>query len=459
VPKRNRSASAGASLNDLSLAQLREMMAAHQVERIYAKVLSANDNSKNQPYLGGDFGVLNILPSDTPVASRTTGARKKPIFKAALRFSWLGRDGKLYSAPEAKLILYPQYPEVRFSGYLIGADREHRPSETMGTTRVPDRVLVLGVREDRQLIGFAAGPESRLARELKTLRDAERVGVFVRVPLSEGDTAAADRALLLAELCRISQLGWIDSKRLDRSGTVLPCLAPNCGGYTLEAELGITPNGFSEPDFHGWEVKQHGVTRFERPSNSMITLMTPEPSDGFYVEKGVIAFVEKYGYPDVAGREGRLNFGGSFRRGERLPRTGLRLELLGYDAERATIADPMGGIALLDDDDVEAATWRFADLIGHWSRKHALAAFVPSITRDKPHRQYQYSDHIRLGTGTTFDRFLSAVWSRAVVYDPGIKVEGYPDNLRSKRRSQFRLKSTELPALYESFELVSACAK
>jgi hypothetical protein len=29
----------------------------------------------------------------------------------------------------------------------------------------------------------------------------------------------------------------------------------NCGGYTLEAELGATPNGYSEPDFMGWEIK------------------------------------------------------------------------------------------------------------------------------------------------------------------------------------------------------------
>jgi hypothetical protein len=281
--------------------------------------------------------------------------------------------------------------------------------------------------------------------------------VFVRVPLSTGETATADRVLLLAELCRISQLGWIDSKRLDRTGAVLPCLAPNCGGYTLEAELGVTPNGYSEPDFHGWEVKQHGVANFERESNSLITLMTPEPSDGFYVREGVIAFVEKYGYPDVRGREGRLNFGGSFRRGVRLPRTGLRLEILGYDEASGKIADAAGGIALLDDDDAEAAVWRFADLIGHWSRKHARAVFVPSVTREEPMRQYRYSDAVRLGTGTTFDRFLSAFWSGAVVYDPGIKVEGYPNRLRTKRRSQFRLKSSELSTLYESFERTSTC--
>jgi hypothetical protein len=204
-------------------------------------------------------------------------------------------------------------------------------------------------------------------------------------------------------------------------------------------------------------VKQHGVTSFERESNTLVTLMTPEPSDGFYVKKGVIAFVEKYGYPDLKGREGRRNFGGSFRRGVRIARTGLRLELLGYDETTGRIADPTGGIALLDDDDAEAAVWRFADLIGHWSRKHARAVFVPSITRDKPIRQYRYSDTVRLGTGTTFDRFLAAIWMGKVVYDPGIKVEGYPNRLRAKRRSQFRLKSSELGSLYVSFEQVSTC--
>ncbi|MEO0062747.1 MAG: hypothetical protein RLZZ08_1307, partial [Pseudomonadota bacterium] len=34
--------------------------------------------------------------------------------------------------------------------------------------------------------------------------------------------------------------------------------------YTLEAELGITPNGIAEPDFQGWEVKQYGVRDFVR---------------------------------------------------------------------------------------------------------------------------------------------------------------------------------------------------
>ena len=442
--------------SEISLDRVREMMLAHRVTKLYAKFLSANDNSKNQPYFGGDFGVLNILPASTPVPDSTAGNGKSSIFKAALRFGWLDVDGNVYPAPNAKLILYPQYPEVRFSGYLSSADRDHRPSSLMGDTRVPNRILLLGVRDDGNIIGFVAGPESAVARQVSTLASLEQIGVFIRVALNSAQVAT-DRESLLWELCRVSKLGWIDSKRLNREREIVSCLAPNCGGYTLEAELGITPNGYSEPDFKGWEVKQHSVGRFDRPKDNMITLMTPEPNDGFYVTAGVIPFVEKYGYADLRGRENRLNFGGIFRSGIRASRTGLRLELLGYEADSQKISDAAGGIALLDDKGNEAAVWRYADLMGHWSRKHALAAYVPSITRSDSQRQYQYSSNVLLGIGTTFEKFLSAIAEGLVVYDPGIKVEGYPETPHSKRRSQFRIKASRLPMLYSLTERISAC--
>ena len=42
--------------------QLLDRMAAHGAVRFYAKRLAPNDNSKNQVYLGGGFGALNIIP-------------------------------------------------------------------------------------------------------------------------------------------------------------------------------------------------------------------------------------------------------------------------------------------------------------------------------------------------------------------------------------------------------------
>src|SRR5690606_26890966 len=142
---------------------------------------------------------------------------------------------------------------------------------------------------------------------------------------------------LLAELKRVHELGWILSKRLDKMGNILPCNSSNCGGYTLEAELGVTPNGFSEPDFLGWEVKQFTVKNFSNINSAVITLMTPEPTGGIYVTEGIESFIRRYGYDDVSGKHDRLNFGGQFYLNRRGLRTGLTLKLFGFNIEERKI--------------------------------------------------------------------------------------------------------------------------
>ena len=60
------------------------------------------------------------------------------------------------------------------------------------------------------------------------------------------------------------------------------------------------------------------MTRLERISAGILTLMTPEPTGGYYKTAGVESFVRKFGYPDMTGqanREDRLNFGGIHRVG------------------------------------------------------------------------------------------------------------------------------------------------
>lgn len=441
----------------LTLDTLRQMFAQHRVKRIFVKALAANDNSKNQPYFGGDFGVLNILPTGKPEATVTSGPAGTPIFKAGLDFWWLADDGSVHPAPDAKLILYPQYPEVRFSGYLSGVDEVARPSNVMGTTRDAGRYLVLGTTKSGRIIGRAAAADSSLARELASLRGLREVGVFKEVAVSGQLVGVDSRALLLRELCRISNLGWIDSKRLDSSGNVKAYAAQNGGGYTLEAELGIMPNGRSEPDYLGWEVKQHAVSSFARPNSGIVTLMTPEPTGGIYVDKGVLEFVRRYGYNDTKGRVGRRNFGGIFKAGRLVPRTGLTLNLEGFDIATGKIVDSAGGIILVDKHADIAAKWSFAGLIDHWRRKHSFASFIASESRPGVVRQYRYSSLVALGTGTTFEHLIRAIANSTVYYDPGIKVEGLPDHPVSKRRSQFRIKISELPRLYREFESVSSC--
>lgn len=433
-----------------TLAAVLDAFSAHGVGRAYYKPLAANDNTKNQIYLGGDYSALQMLPFGEMTTDSSTrgGSVGRPRFKCGLSMSWLSEDGGLFPAPEAKLILYPKYPEVRLSGFLKGCERA--PSELMAS-RAPGRVLLLGVTNSATIIAYVAGADHPVAKELLARREAsDRMLSELRLELDDQDS----RDRVIAELRRIHHAGWIDSKRLGESGALLPCDAPNCGGYTLEAELGIRPNGFADPDFLGWEVKQVAVRSFARPTG-VLTLMTPEPDGGYYREHGVEAFIRKFGYADRVGREDRLNFGGIHRFGKRVTVTGLSLELPGYDPTRRKIVDVDGGIALLADDGVEAARWSFVKLMKHWRHKHAKAVYVPSMLRQEPHRQYSFGPSVHLGTGSDFLMLLHGIASSAVYLDPGIKLEhASTPHPRTKRRSQFRVKFSGLKALYRQFECV-----
>ncbi len=84
----------------------------------------------------------------------------------------------------------------------------------------------------------------------------------------------------------------------------------------------------AKPDFLGWEIKAH--------SSSRITLMTPEPTGGMYGERGVKAFVEKFGSP--SGND-TLYFTGTHRAGARNDKTGLSLVVRGFSSSKALIVD------------------------------------------------------------------------------------------------------------------------
>ena len=433
----------------MRLGELTDLFARVGCTQLYAKPLAPNDNSKNQVYFGPNFQALNLFHTEAiAAATRPTG---KPIFKARLPFGWLQRHATIASAPGAQLILYPQYPEVRFSGFLAGC--EAPPSDLMAS-REEGRILFLGVVPQKLTIGFVVDRAMDAAHEFRAQFADPTTGVFFDVPLRTAPTDEEATARLLAELHRIHHEGWIDSKQLDGSGRILPCTAPQCGGFTLEAELGIPKNSVSEPDFLGWEVKQHAVSGFDRDPTGVITLMTPEPTVGFYKEHGVAAFIRRFGYADKKGRADRLNFGGIHRAGIRHKDTHLTLTLSGYDVGRGKITDATGSVALIDDTGEIAAAWPFAGLLAHWSRKHAKAAYVPSQMRPLPQRQYRYGNRIRLCRGADPLLLLSALASGAVYYDPGIKLEN-ASTARPviKRRSQFRITSKALSSLYSAMRI------
>jgi MvaI/BcnI restriction endonuclease family len=431
-------------INDLST--LVRIMRDRGCTKILAKELAENDNSKNQVYFGPGFQVLNYFPNLTPVPA-TSGSHSRSIFKAALDLEWLQPDGSACPAPNAQIIFYPQYPEVRFSGFLKGC--QNAPSELM-RIRQRGRLLFLGLRPDGKIFAYVVGPDSTLLQELADRRGVSELGVFLNISFNEQQD---NRTILLNELRRIYQKGWIDSKRLDAQGGVITYKAQNGGGYTLEAELGIIPNGISEPDFLGWELKQHRVTNFSNPDTGVITLMTPEPKGGFYKEEGVIEFVTKYGYPaEIADR---WNFGGTHRVGQRHEKTGLKLVLLGYNSDTNKITDAHGAINLIDQCGNIAASWNFAELMNHWNRKHNQAAYIPALKRTKPAAQYWFGNLIRLCEGTDFLLLLKSLQQGHVYYDPGIKVEHLSTHPHTKRRNQFRIHSRNIPSLYSKFETVN----
>jgi len=429
-------------------------MSDNGARRILAKLLSPNDNSKNQIYLGGDFGVTNLIPAGNPVAA-TSGTHKHPIFKAALDFGWLDDEGRVFTAPNAQLILYPQYPEVRMSGFLAGAS--WAPSDLL-SVRERGRVLLIGVSDSGKVLGYAAGSDSLLAREIEALRGLPEAGVFLDLGATDTKLTGDAKGQLLSALCAISQRGWIESWRLGSNGERLPCSGSNCVGVTLESELGITPNGRAEPDFLGWEVKALTVSRLDAPRPAAVTLMTPEPTGGDYVEKGVEQFIRRYGYPDKRGRENRLNFGGIHRVGLRHPTTKLLLEVDGYDSETDTMLRTDGRLALTTTSGRVAASWDFPSLLKHWNRKHARAVYVPANGRASEGREYRYGQRVLLAEGTDYLAFLAAVSGGIVYYDPGIKLEQSNGKFTTKRRSQWRVAGRALNNLYRHTAAVDTCS-
>jgi hypothetical protein len=420
---------------------------------VLVKHLAANDNGKNQIYVGGDMSSIGLLPSGE-LKFRAQKLDRGPIFGADLQLCWLNKDDQLEPAPDAKIISYPQYPESRLSGFVRGCSAA--PAKLFDQTkdgRTPGRVLLLAPLDDGRIIAVAYGGDTEQAAALAAAF-GERYGVFQLFPLEQRPLDDARHALL-TELNRICQLGWVRPVRLLKDGTTRPCVGRNCAGVTLETLLGISANGFAEPDFHGWEVKQHGVGSLLKPRSGRITLMTPEPDGGVYAAEGPEYFVRRWGYRDRNGHEDRINFGGEYSAIKNAsPLTGLRLAMLGFDAEREAI-DGAGQIALLTREDEVAASWSFTKLMNHWRRKHARAVYVPSEKTDVGGIRYRFGNEVLLGEGTSFNLLLRAIAGGAVRYDPGLKIEDASTaSAKGKWRSQFRAPYGQVPALYQTARTV-----
>ena len=129
-----------------------------------------------------------------------------------------------------------------------------------------------------------------------------------------------------------------------------------------------------------------------------------------------------------------------------------RLSACGFIPFRKLIEDVNGAVELQTDDGDCAAGWLFADLMIGWNRKHAQAAYVSYESEKLLAPAYRYFSPALLGEGTDFNRYLSALASGLIVFDPGSKVmNASTDKATVKARSQFRTSTQHLAALYEKF--------
>lgn len=417
------------------------------VERLLLKELSENDNSKNQVYLGPDYSALRMLPAGELVTEQCRSTKKKePMFiaKAALHFWWVDTEGQ-FLAPRAQLILYPQYPEVRMSGFL--RDCANPPSDLMAT-RLSGRMMFLGVA-GRQIFAVVEGADSPVCAEVrqKLASDVfgDREGVFHSIPVN-GKTDT-HRTSLCQTLLEIHEAGWIQSSRLDAAGNKISYAAQNGAGYTLEAACGISPNGSPLPDFLGWELKasQTGHWPVLTPG-ARITLMTPEPTAGLYAED-LDSFRERYANPKGPGA---MYFTGTRGVGTGKKGDTLVLELEGI--ENAKILSPAtASIVLRDTVRGEiAAGWPVLPMLEHWRNKHSRTAYIPYEKRDgSPVPEYRYSNMVRLAEGEDFSLLLKAFAAGLIVHDPGVKFTLSNGKWITKRRNQFRTRAEHIQTLYK----------
>lgn len=407
----------------------------------FCKPLAENDNSKQQIYLGGSLEVVQMFPFhniETNTANNT--------YKVKLDFIWVS-ENTTERAAGAQLILYPQYPEVRLSGFLRGC--KNAPNEYLRpvpankrrfNNGLDGRVLFFGITNNGETLAYLAEAESQIACEFQC-KQAENTysqqSIFFNLPLLGRDT----KSVLLEKLAEIRDFGWQPSVRLNKAGEVIPYKARNGGGYTLEALLGIIPNGRAEPDFMGWELKAF--------SGSRITLMTPEPNGGMYFEQGVKAFVRQFGSPTG---DDTLYFTGTHRANLRNEKTKLTLNVRGFNSMQGMIKDVDGAVELLTDTGECAAAWSFADLMISWNKKHAQAAYIPYESEKISAPAYRYFSPTLLGEGTDFNRYLMSLNAGLIIFDPGSKVMNASSTKSTvKARSQFRIPLKQLASLYQKF--------
>lgn len=446
-------------LASLSFEQIQQAFTDLRCTHVLVKVMSGNQgNSKQQIYVGTDFSQTTRIPSGELIEKEGTSQKErgvgKAIFQAPVDFSWLSPfDFKPSPAPNAKLIYYPQYPEVRLSGFL--SQSPDPPTSLLSINKRGKenrRTLLLGVpgSTSGRVFGLVLPPES-LTIDRIVDSTVDDYGPFRIWAL---DRVSGREVTLIGELFDIFIKNPYPAMRL-RDGVRIPYQAPNAPGYTLEALFGISPNGSPMPDHMGWELKALKSQNLAVPPRSgKITLMTPNPDGGAYAEQGPDYVIFNYGRKTS---DLRWDFTGEASVGEaRINSQGMYLHLHGFDSETRSVQS--NGAVELVKDDVVVSSWSFEKILSAWKTKHSRAAYV---TYQRDGNEISFGPWTAIARETSFIHFLGGLAAGAVRYDPGLnkKRDSIGAPWRGKIRHQFRILLSKLPSLYEEFEMRNIVAE
>jgi hypothetical protein len=419
--------------------QVKSLFRRHGVSVVYCKLLAIKqDNDKNQIYLGKGFNsVSNVLPIEvrqrgwSESRTKRRSNRGEHIFEGRLNFHWMDRGGNLYHAPEARIIDYFQYPEIRLSGFLKGCASPPDSLRRSHQSAFGPRILLLGITPGRLVIGMVLTDAEDPVVEKWPELPALPASPVLKVMLVDDKRFISNREALLEELENIFDQGWVDGQRLraGESGPV-PFRGTQGGGYTLEALLGVPPNAKQAPDKYGYEIKS-------KSKSNRVSLMTPVADRGFEGGSSFREFMERYGWP-CRNNPNQKCFNGTHFHDVECPSSGMILHVDGFDPETCKYT--------LESEDIQvalrkvgaqspAAAWSLGQLLKAWNKKHAAAAYV-STEKNLELNRYRFGRRVWIGEGTNIGKLLEAICRRHVVYDPGHKIR---ENGVQKVRPQWRL--------------------
>lgn len=424
-----------------SFESIAELLAAFKgvgCDEILVKPLATNqDNEKNQIYLGKNMTMASYLPGTVSLRAPSSSVAKhlsnpgKPIVSLQLDFYWLWPGGISSAAPNASIIEYSQYPEVRLSGFSSSSARSPHALRRDFQELYGRRYLVLGISEAKVF-----GSVVTEVGEPETVRGFDYLPSWPLQPLLkvlDPGSNGIDEARLIDEvqkICGRVHKPQVLKTKADTPEEIAP--VPQAGGWTLEALLGIPRNSRSEPDKYGFEIKAVGGSR--------TSLITTEPDLGFRAEAGVTAFLRKYGKAAKAD-PGKMVFNGLQRCGQPNATTGTFLTIENWDF---TTNSPTGqgqpNVLLIENrSEVVVAGWSFEKLASSWTKKHAGALYVETKKVKLPSEKvegYQFGSIGLLGKGTNPLLLLTHIAKGQVFLDPG---DSKRADSPAKSRTQWRV--------------------